>query len=174
MILFKEWLIGDILKGKKTQTRRDWKKAQAKVGSIHLVKTQMLSKYYLCKIRITGIRKELLGDITEEDALKEGCESVKDFITIWKQMNGSWDPEKIVFVIDFELAYSDLKPGDKVILSEECAEYMLHGNVEWEITSNPAWWPGNEMISIERNTEHGLEGYTFFATEFLEKVEASS
>ncbi len=170
MILFKQVLRHPemILKGKKTQTRRVGTK-RWNVGAVHLAKTQMLSTEYFAKILITGVRQERLGDITLEDAQKEGCKSVEEYIDIWKWINkGVWDPELIVWVIDFELVYSDLKPGDIVTLSPECAEHSIHEYEHFEVISKPWWTYGNEMISIKsRETYYGS-----FAVKFLEKVEA--
>ncbi len=134
---------------------------------VHMAKTQMLSTYFFAKIKITGIRKERLCQINSDDALKEGGYTVEEFIEVWKRINGKWNPDSEVYVIDFELAYSDFKPGDIVTLSKECLEYQVHGDVEFEVTGYPMWWPGNEMVAIESE----VKSYGAFATEFLEKVE---
>jgi hypothetical protein len=168
MILFKEWHIQPILRGHKTQTRRVWDKPRARVGAVHLAKTQMLSTDYFAKLLITGIRKEKLCQITPEDSMKEGGYSVPEFIDIWKQINDKWDPDLEVTVIDFELGYSDIKKGDIVVLSKECAEHSIHGDVHWNVLDNPWWIPGNEMVCIESNSKI----YSSFATKFLEKVSA--
>lgn len=169
MILFKDWHINPILRGEKNQTRRIWKKPRAKVGSVHLAKTQMLSTYYFAKLLITGIRKEKLCQITPEDAMKEGGYSVEEFVDIWNQINGKWSPDLEVTVIDFELAYSGIKKGDLVVLSNECAEHSIHGDIRWDVTEDPWWIPGNEMVRIQSGCS---KIYSSFATKFLEKVEA--
>jgi uncharacterized protein YqfB (UPF0267 family) len=170
MILFKQVLRHPemILRGQKTQTRRIGTK-RWNVGAVHLAKTQMLSKQYFSKIRITNIREERLGYITLEDAQKEGCKSVEEYIDIWKWINkGVWDPELIVWVIDFELVYSDLKPGDIVTLSPECDEQRIHKDDKFEVLSKPWWTYGNEMIAIEsENTYYGS-----FAVHFLDLIES--
>lgn len=170
MILFKKVLRHPemILRGQKTQTRRVGSK-RWNVGAVHLAKTQMLSTEYFAKIRILNVREERLGDITLEDAQKEGYSSVEEYIDIWKFINkGVWDPELIVWVIDFELFYSDLKPGNIVTLSPECAEHSIHEYEHFEVISKPWWTYGNEMISIKsRETYYGS-----FAVKFLDKVEA--
>lgn len=170
MILFKEVLRHPqmILKGKKTQTRRIGSK-RWNVGSVHLAKTQMLSTEYFAKILITGVREERLGDISLEDAQKEGYNTIEEYIDIWKFINkGVWDPELIVWVVDFELKYTDLKPGDIVQLSSECAEYSIHGDIHFQVLSKPWWNYGNELIHIMNEAQN----YTAFSTEFLEKVES--
>jgi hypothetical protein len=170
MILFKQVLRHPemILKGNKTQTRRIGSK-RWNVGAVHLAKTQMLSTEYFAKILITGVKQERLGDISLEDAQKEGYESIEEYIDIWKFINkGIWNPKLIVWVIDFELLYSDLKPGDIVTLSPECAEERIHGDDKFEVLSKPWWTYGREMIAIESENQY----YGSFAVDFLEKVES--
>lgn len=54
-------------------------------------------------IRITGKRKESLGNITAEGIRKEGCETLEQFQTVWKEINGFLDPGRHLAVCDFEL-----------------------------------------------------------------------
>lgn len=91
-----------IKSGKKTQTRRIWKRRMVKVGGIYKVKTEMLSKEHHCKIKVTAIREEKLLDIPRDDVLKEGYDTFYDFFKVWKDING--DIENVcVYVIDFEV-----------------------------------------------------------------------
>ena len=92
MILFNHNHVNPILRGQKTQTRRVWKRPRAKVGSVHLAKLNY-SKGYFAKLLITRVRKEKLCQITAEDALKEGGYTLEEFIDIWTQINGKWDPD---------------------------------------------------------------------------------
>ena len=168
MILFKEEHINPILRGRKTQTRRVGNK-RWNVGAIHLAKKTMLSTDYFCKIRILNVKQERLGDISLEDVNKEGYETIEEYISIWKWINkGVWDPELIVWVIDFELLYSDLKPGDIVTLSPECLEHSIHGDDHFEVLSKPWWVYGNEMISIESENKY----YGSFSIHFLDIIES--
>jgi|GEM_PF-1306819 len=162
MILFKEQHMKAIQSGKKTQTRRLWKSARAKVGSVHLAKTRMLSEEYFAKLRILDVHQEKLGDITPEDAMKEGGYSVKEFQEIWAWINKGWDPELMVYVVEFEsIPDLDLQPGDKVRMTPECAEYLTYGDKLWTVTSTPFRTGYNEGVFLE-----GFTGY--FATKFLE------
>jgi len=43
-----------------------------KVGSIHLAKTALFSRDYFASIKITGPRKERLGEILLDDIDREG------------------------------------------------------------------------------------------------------
>ena len=91
-----------ILQGRKTATRRIWKRNNANVGAVHKIRTDYSKRYY-GKIKITGRYSQRLGDMTEEDALKEGGYSLKEFKEVWIKINGSWDDEQVVEVVEFKL-----------------------------------------------------------------------
>jgi len=48
--------------------------------------------------------QQRLGDITAEDAKKEGFESLEELRKAWVKIYGSWNPGQIVTVYDFQLA----------------------------------------------------------------------
>lgn len=102
MILFKKEHKPLILNGIKTQTRRTGKK-RWKIGSVHLANTGFRKDDAFGRILITDVRREQLGSITEEDARKEGCDSVDAYKQIFQFIYGRWVPEEEVWVIDFEL-----------------------------------------------------------------------
>lgn len=87
MILFKPEHMYPICMGTKTQTRRLWKKARAKVGSIHLAKTMMLSTEFFAKLEILAVYQERLIDISEEDARAEGYENSAYYLTKFCEIN---------------------------------------------------------------------------------------
>lgn len=103
MILFTPRHVEMIKAGRKTQTRRIWKRPRAKVGAVHLVKTELFSKEHHCKIRILDVRRERLGDITEDDARAEGGYTVAEYIEIWREINGVWNQDQLVYVVTFEV-----------------------------------------------------------------------
>jgi hypothetical protein len=102
-MLFKSEHVEPILSGRKTQTIRNWEKPWDKVGSIHKAKTALFSKDSFASIRITGLRKELLGNISCEDVDKEGYDDLESYKAAWIRNNGSWNPNSAVFVVSFEL-----------------------------------------------------------------------
>lgn len=103
MLLFKPCHVVAILNGQKTQTRRIWKKVRCKVGAIHLAKTQMLVKKYFAKLRIKKVWEERLGNLSKEDATKEGGYTPEEYVNVWKEINGDYDPDIIVWVVEFEV-----------------------------------------------------------------------
>ncbi len=86
-MLFKPEHIAPILDGSKTQTRRIWKQPRAKVGSVHLAKTKMLSKEYFARLEILDVEQVRLGDITDEDAEAEGYRSALAYLFAFQKIN---------------------------------------------------------------------------------------
>ena len=104
MILFKPEHVGKILTGEKTQTRRIWKKARAKVGSVHLAKTMMLSKEYFVKLEILAVYQERLKDISDEDARAEGYHNAAAYLIAFCRINHLEKvPDIMVYVIKFKV-----------------------------------------------------------------------
>ena len=109
MMLFKDFHIAMILAGEKTQTRRSWKKARAKVGAIHLAKVKMLSKEYFARLLILAVYEERLGDISEEDARAEGYPSKYAYLIAFQEINHISDDDftdmlkMMIWVVKFEV-----------------------------------------------------------------------
>lgn len=116
-MLFQPHHIEEIRTGEKTVTRRVWHEnyARPNVGTVQMAVTNMFTTDADCDcyIRITDIRQEPLGAMTDADARKEGdYETVDEFREGWEAINGegSWDPEQVVDVVDFEYAGRE-RPG---------------------------------------------------------------
>ena len=109
MALFKRCLIPLILSGQKTQTRRVHKRRWI-IGHTYKIKDS-----YYCKglgtIKITRSFKQRLGDISEQDAQKEGFANRIEFIKAWTLINKQiWNPDTIVTVYEFILVEKDNVP----------------------------------------------------------------
>jgi hypothetical protein len=105
-MLFKPEHIDLILSGEMTQISKLWERPMAKVGSIHKAKTRLFSKDYFAFVIITDLRRERLGDITIEDAMKEGYDDLHCYIENWIKNIGYWEPNTTVYVVSFELKES--------------------------------------------------------------------
>ena len=111
-MLFKPEHVGLILSGRMTQISKLWGKPMAKVGSIHKAKTVLFSNDYFASVIITDLRREKLGAMTDEDAMREGYDDLQSYRDAWKKLNGHWEPNRVVYVVRFELK-------EKYILSAE-------------------------------------------------------
>jgi len=103
VILFKPEHVQPILEGRKTQTRRTGKK-RWNVGSVHQAKLNFKkgSKPF-AYLKITDVRQERLGNITEADAWAEGYGSIEEYKEVFKQIYGYWNPDINVWVVNFEV-----------------------------------------------------------------------
>jgi len=103
MLLFKKQHIAPILTGAKTETRRIWPKGpRVRVGAVHQCRTSLFGEPF-ARVRVTGLRRERLGDMTDSDAYLEGYDSLEEFYGAWLEINGSWNPQQMVYVVDFEV-----------------------------------------------------------------------
>lgn len=111
-----------VLNGQKTTTRRPRKPNEEAVtgpdGRIEAVvhggrtKWQVGKTYavqpgrnepQIARIRVTGIRAERAGDISDEDARAEGEASREAFLELWQRIHGADTLDMPVWVVEFEL-----------------------------------------------------------------------
>lgn len=102
MILFKEKFVPLILSGIKTQTRRTWRKPRVQAGSLYQCKTSYQTRPF-AHVRVTNVRRQRLGEMTQEDAVAEGFASVDEFKKEFQSVYGGWDDATEVWVIEFEV-----------------------------------------------------------------------
>lgn len=105
-MLFRNEHIEQIRAGEKTATRRTWDRRHVRPGGTYIASTEMFTSHTEadCYIRVTDIRIERLGDMTETDAQAEGGYSLEEFREVWRDINGGWDPAIDVYVVEFEYA----------------------------------------------------------------------
>jgi len=103
-MLFKPEHIEMIREGRKTATRRDWEKKMVKVDGVYPCQTEMFQPKDECDvfIRVTDLYKQRLGEMTLLDALKEGYYGFGDFKKAWIEINGWWDMNREVWVVEFQ------------------------------------------------------------------------
>ena len=104
-----------IREGKKTETRRIWKKPHVKVGKTYQCRTSRYAKTPEDSpyIKITAMRKEKLGKLTPDGITREGfvddgtlhskMAQALRFWELWVKLHGSWNPDQEVYVVDFEV-----------------------------------------------------------------------
>lgn len=110
-----------IRSGSKTVTRRE-SKPRVRPGNTYIAaynrpdldKSPIFTSHEEadCYIRVTALYQEPLGEVTDEDAQQEGdYESVEEFIEGYEAVyeEGAWDPEKTVWVVEFEYVGRTLK-----------------------------------------------------------------
>ena len=110
MLLFKPEHIDPILgktKWLKTATRRIGNR-KYNVGVTHQCKTSFYVTAF-ASIRILRVYEQRLGDMTEEDAHREGYDSVKTYRKAFNRVFRAhtwepepWDDDRVVKVIEFE------------------------------------------------------------------------
>ena len=101
-MMFKKDLIDLVVSGRKTQTRR-LHKNPLKEKQKYVIKRNWYNntEHY---IQIKKVYPQKLGDVSEEEARKEGFSGLDEFRDAWIRINGSWDPDMVVTVYEFELA----------------------------------------------------------------------
>ena len=94
-----------VLQGRKTQTRRiinheKPEKPPCRIGRPLAVQPGR-GKKAVCSVQVIDVRKARLGNLSKKDAHAEGYESRHEFIKVWKEMHGDFNPEEQVWVIKF-------------------------------------------------------------------------
>ena len=101
-ILFQKEHIPWIKSGRKTATRRRWKRPHAKVGGTYAAQKRRYELRAECPIiEAEAVYPQPLGEMTNTDAKKEGYRTVSEFMMVWLRINGSWDDEEVVTVVEF-------------------------------------------------------------------------
>ena len=113
-LLFKPRHIEAIRDGVKTATRRDWAEGyhRPSEGDIRMAVTEMFTSDEECDcyLRVTDVYQEPLGEMNHEDARKEGGYGMDDFREAWEQINGEWEPDLVVDVVEFEYVGRERPP----------------------------------------------------------------
>ena len=104
-MIFQPYHIYQMKQGVKTETRRVWKRQCAFAGRWYPVMRDYKKGHRHDPedgyIRITEVVQQRLGDMTEEAARAEGGYVLSQYKDVWIGINGSWDPEQVVYVVRF-------------------------------------------------------------------------
>ena len=99
-LLFKRPLLIKVLSGEKTQTRRK-RRPNVKVGGEYRLRKGY--SWLQTRITVTDLRRQRLGEVTPDDVRKEGFDSLEEFKEAWVGIYEGWDPDQMVWVVDFVL-----------------------------------------------------------------------
>jgi uncharacterized protein YqfB (UPF0267 family) len=115
-MLFQEEHIADIRAGEKTETRRDWAEGyhRPEPGDIRMATTAMFTTDDECDcyIRVTDHYQERLDELDAVAADAEGGYTVDEFRDLWADINGAWEPDLVVDVVEFEYIGRSRPGGD--------------------------------------------------------------
>jgi len=84
--------------------RTDWDDYRA-LGIKWMTPLYMPRKYSRITLEVTSVRAERLQEISEIDAILEGCESREAYRKRWEEINGKrypWSSNPLVWVIEFK------------------------------------------------------------------------
>jgi hypothetical protein len=105
MITFTQQMWDAVKEGRKTQTRRLWKKRRALPGSVHQVRAPGQFGPIVGSIRVLSVRMQCLGDVTEEEARAESFANLAEFLAYLASLHKGkpLDRDTIVWALEFEL-----------------------------------------------------------------------
>ena len=103
-MIFKPELCIEILCGGKTVTRRPATgQCRYEYGKTYSVQPGM-ARPTIARIKVTSVRCELLGDITHDEAVREGFGSRSSFLQYWRELyGGRCDLKQPVHRIEFKV-----------------------------------------------------------------------
>ena len=99
-LIFKKPLIKKIRRLEKTATRRV-SRPNVKEGGIYRLRVDYRGSLP-DRIRVKRLHTQSLGSMTQGDVMKEGFQSMEEFMDNWVKLYGSWDQGHIVWVVEFE------------------------------------------------------------------------
>lgn len=87
--------------GAKTILVRPLRKTRMRAGSIYDAKLSVVAERAFARLLVTDIYRRRLGQLTEEEAIRDGAASLEDFRSRWKATFGTWNPSELIRVIEF-------------------------------------------------------------------------
>ncbi|MBT5319298.1 MAG: ASCH domain-containing protein [Chloroflexi bacterium] len=101
MILFKPEHVEMVLVGRKTQTRRLWKRRRMLPGSTHQARTRLFGEPFAL-LSVQRVWQEAIGEVSDENANAEGYSSRDDFLAAFTRINGDVPPDEVVWCVEFK------------------------------------------------------------------------
>jgi hypothetical protein len=87
--------------GSKSVSIRPLRKTRMRAGTIYDAKLSVVADRPFARLLVTDIYRRRLGELTDEEALRDGAGSLEEFRKRWEASTGGWDPKEIVRVIEF-------------------------------------------------------------------------
>jgi hypothetical protein len=100
VILFKPEHVEPVLTGRKTQTRRRWKRRRMIPGSSHQARTRLFGEPFAI-LEVIRVWQEAIGEVSDEDAGAEGYSGRDDFLAAFTRINGDVSPDEVVWCVEF-------------------------------------------------------------------------
>jgi len=88
---------------------RPWKVRKIRIGKHYLAKLNPKSKKYFAKLYVKDNYRKSLGDVDEIEAKKFGAQSLEEFKQLWNKKYKTWDPNKMVRVVEFKVISKEEK-----------------------------------------------------------------
>ena len=151
-MMFDDLTINKIQQDQKDETRRLVRnnRRPAVPGSIHKLKKDRTNKVYGW-IKILDCHQEKLGDLTEEGAKAEGFNSIDEYLDYFEKVNGTKDPDTMVWVVKFELIFNPLNLINLGTVDTSDPKYGVYCIV------NAKYAEKNEIAYITKDIETTLE-----------------
>ncbi|MEM4635735.1 MAG: ASCH domain-containing protein [Candidatus Nitrosocaldus sp.] len=129
MLLFNRCLVEPILAGRKVETRRVWKRCLVKPNRVYSASTDYSRDGIFAHLYIKYVKKQRLGEMSDEDAMLEGFSSLEEFKDVWIECYGidSWDPMLEVYVIGFRVV-DVVATTTAATHHERCCSYNVEQN----------------------------------------------
>lgn len=87
--------------GSKSLLVRPLRKSQMRAGMVYDAKLNVVSDRSFARLLVVDIYRKRLGELTEEEAMRDGAGSLSEWKKKWEGASGGWDPSDIVRVIEF-------------------------------------------------------------------------
>jgi hypothetical protein len=87
--------------GSKTISIRPLRKTRMRAGMVYDAKLSIVADRPFARLLVTDIYRRRLGELTDEEAVRDGAGSIGEFRKRWEAQAGGWDPSEIVRVIEF-------------------------------------------------------------------------
>ena len=163
-MLFKDYHIPMIREGEKTVTRREWAQNYAgpSIGTVVAATTEMFvpDDEADCYIEITNRYPQPLGAMTDKDAQKEGdYNDLDEFREGYEQVygEGSWDPEKVVEVVEFEYVGRTRPTEQETLVTDGGRDEFDAGVYRIECPACADQWEyGTQMEGVARKVDAAL------------------